>query len=144
VPGSRRRRRPSPRWTSEVTRRSRPNRVRSGCRRIVNQPAWDLHRAHVQAEISRGPSTFTQAVRGRAGIQRPGAERLDLKVAVLGHDRDLRQSGDADCSTNFSIYLVDTPTGRRSNSQSGKWEPSRSYGIASSNMPAPVSHSRCR
>jgi hypothetical protein len=63
------------------------------------------------------------------------------------------------CSTNFSTRRVEMPSRyevattdtsacsarrRCASSQSGKYEPWRSFGIANSIVPARVSHSHCR
>jgi len=97
----------------------------------------------------------------RAGVKRPVAKRGGLGVEALAisdtwlFDSRLTPS----CSTSFSTRRVLTPSKydvattlinassarrRRSNNQSGKYEPDRSFGIANSIVPARVSHSRAR
>jgi hypothetical protein len=95
------------------------------------------------------------------GVEGPVAERLDLRVQMGGHLRDLTlgQRGDTQLLDELLHRRVDTPSryavattearacsARRRwvNSQSGKYEPWRSFGIASSIVPARVSQSRRR
>jgi hypothetical protein len=81
------------------------------------------------------------------------------RCAAISDTCDFDSCATPSCSTSFSTRRVDTPnkyevattltracSARRRccRSQSGKYEPVRSFGIASSTVPARVSHSRAR
>ena len=111
--------------------------------------------------------TFIVNASAATKVNGPASARGRVRNAVTCSSRSwaIRETCDFDklvipnVATSLSIRRVETPSRkqvatteinadsarlRRSSSQSGKYDPSRSFGIATSIVPARVSRSRCR